>query len=354
MTFIIPVYNGESTIKRAIDSVLKQKGAEYKLIIVDDGSTDNTAKICHEYVDLYSDRVKYIYQKNNRQGAARNNAIQFVTSEYISFLDADDWLMDNYLECVYSKISVIPENKHPQIVMTLPIKWDERTGECSDWMDKDVFYSIFMTDGIIVNPNIEIKLYETEVNVCRKIISTQFIKEIDFKFEEGIRWEDVVPHFVLLNKCSSCMGIGTTGFYYRVGSDDQTTATRGSERLDVVKILRELLYYCEHTHNKIMYFAVMRIIVRFSIWCIRMTDGKVRRRLVNELHRLYVEIPKEYYVALKNGAKERYVGKDRLQYQLMMIGLRYKFFNPIFYWEWLEKLGEWIVKTILHADGKVQ
>jgi hypothetical protein len=88
---IIAVYNGAATIARAIDSILNQTQKAHEIIIVDDGSTDNTAEV----VQQYADGVRYIYQDNAGVSAARNNGVKHATGNWIAFLDADDWYYPN-------------------------------------------------------------------------------------------------------------------------------------------------------------------------------------------------------------------------------------------------------------------
>jgi glycosyltransferase involved in cell wall biosynthesis len=92
ISIIIPTYNSAELIGAAIDSVLAQTYQNWECIIVDDGSTDNTLKLCNQYIKLDS-RVKYLYQENGKQGKARNLGISKANGFYLAFLDADDlWL----------------------------------------------------------------------------------------------------------------------------------------------------------------------------------------------------------------------------------------------------------------------
>lgn len=84
---IIPVFNGEATIARAIESVLEQTFAAEEVIVVDDGSTDGTAQV----VRRYGDRVSYVRQNNAGVSAARNNGAGCARGQWLAFLDADDW-----------------------------------------------------------------------------------------------------------------------------------------------------------------------------------------------------------------------------------------------------------------------
>lgn len=87
VSVVIPVYNGASTIIRAVTSVLTQSFQDFELIVVDDGSVDATRALLTPYFD----RLTYIYQENQERSAARNRGIQASKGEYVAFLDADDW-----------------------------------------------------------------------------------------------------------------------------------------------------------------------------------------------------------------------------------------------------------------------
>lgn len=96
VSIIIPVYNGEKTISRTIDSCLKQTYKNIELVIVDNGSTDSTKKIVNDYMD--DNRVKYFYISNIGRSNARNYGLQNCKGKYIQFLDADDELEKEKIE----------------------------------------------------------------------------------------------------------------------------------------------------------------------------------------------------------------------------------------------------------------
>ena len=95
ISIIIPMYNVENTISKAIDSILNNTYQNYELILVDDESNDNTLKICEKYQD---ERIKIIKQKHAGVSAARNNGIKNSKGDYIGFIDGDDYVDDDYLE----------------------------------------------------------------------------------------------------------------------------------------------------------------------------------------------------------------------------------------------------------------
>lgn len=95
ISVVIPTYNYAIYLPRAIESVLVQTYEHFELIIVDDGSTDNTAAVMEAYKSRYPDRIHYIYQKNGGPNAARNKGIDSAQGEFVALLDADDeWFPD--------------------------------------------------------------------------------------------------------------------------------------------------------------------------------------------------------------------------------------------------------------------
>lgn len=103
VSFILPVYNAESTIKRCLYSILKQTYSEYELIIIDDGSIDNSGKICDSY-SLNDNRIRVIHTKNAGVASARQLGVSLATGEYVIHIDADDWIESNMLCDMVDKI----------------------------------------------------------------------------------------------------------------------------------------------------------------------------------------------------------------------------------------------------------
>jgi glycosyltransferase involved in cell wall biosynthesis len=98
ISILIPTYNYAHYINYAIDSVLAQADPNYQIIIIDDGSTDNTAAIAESYVQKFPNIITYIYQQNCGAAAARNRGVQVVDGDYLLFLDADDRLLPGALQ----------------------------------------------------------------------------------------------------------------------------------------------------------------------------------------------------------------------------------------------------------------
>lgn len=104
ITFILPVYNAESTLKRCLDSILKQSYCNYEVIIVDDGSIDNSGKICDSY-SLNDKRFRVVHTENAGIASARQLGVSLATGEYVIHIDSDDWIESNMLSDMMNEIS---------------------------------------------------------------------------------------------------------------------------------------------------------------------------------------------------------------------------------------------------------
>lgn len=99
VSVIVPVYNVEPYLRKCLYSVLGQTYRDLEIIVVDDGSTDASRAICDEYKSSDS-RIQVIHQINKGLSEARNNGIDIATGEYILFVDGDDWIELNTVECL--------------------------------------------------------------------------------------------------------------------------------------------------------------------------------------------------------------------------------------------------------------
>ena len=104
ISVIIPVYNVSEYIDRCVESLLSQTYSNIEIILINDGSNDNSSEVCHRLSDLHEDKIRVIDQENKGVSAARNAGLDIATGEYIAFVDADDWVSEDYLEKLYTAI----------------------------------------------------------------------------------------------------------------------------------------------------------------------------------------------------------------------------------------------------------
>jgi len=100
VSIIVPVYNVQDFLRQCLDSVVNQTLKDIEIILVDDGSTDESGRICDEYAEI-DDRVKVIHKSNQGLSSARNDGINASTTDYIMFVDADDWVDSRFCAIPY-------------------------------------------------------------------------------------------------------------------------------------------------------------------------------------------------------------------------------------------------------------
>ena len=103
ISIIVPIYNVEEYLRECLDSIQKQSYLNFECIMVNDGSPDNSSKICEEFVEKDS-RFRYFEKENGGVSSARNLGIEHSKGEYITFIDSDDWVDSDYLEVLYTTL----------------------------------------------------------------------------------------------------------------------------------------------------------------------------------------------------------------------------------------------------------
>lgn len=137
-SIILPVYNVEKYLTECVNSILAQTFKDYEIILVDDGSKDNSPTICDDFAKNYS-QVKVIHKENGGQSTARNTGFDAACGEYVIFLDSDDFITDdNFFEDIYNKI----QENNSDIVLYKYSKYFDNTKA----LDKCTFSLSFAED----------------------------------------------------------------------------------------------------------------------------------------------------------------------------------------------------------------
>ena len=237
-SIIIPVYDSEKYLCRCIDSVLNQTRSDFELILIDDGSKDQSADICKEYAKK-DDRVKYIRQENAGVSAARNKGISIASGDYIGFVDSDDEICPDMYETLLNSA----EKSGADIVLC-----DTVTVYSNGTTEEDTLPNL-PPDKIIKTEEIypEQLLY-TAGSACRCIYKKTLFEDKNIRFPVGIKLsEDRIFNILAIGQADSIY-YKKTAFYLRHviissavnkhHSDYFSTVIRASEKTE------EALDYC--------------------------------------------------------------------------------------------------------------
>lgn len=181
LSIIIPVYNVEKYLKKCIDSVLNMNDIDYEIILINDGSTDNSKMICEEYEQSYP-YIHLINKKNSGLSDARNVGLTKAKGEYIAFLDSDDYVKKN------SYVSLIHEAKNNNVDIInadANLVYDDKPPIRKT--KKKEIYEICDGKKFLIE---SIKNKNMSMNAPLSIVKLSFIKENKFLFKSGIIHED--------------------------------------------------------------------------------------------------------------------------------------------------------------------
>lgn len=190
VSFIIPVYNVEKYISSCIDSILAQSYPNYEIILVDDGSPDNSGQICDQYA-LKDKRIKVIHKTNGGLSDARNTGLYSAQGKYVIFLDSDDfWIDKNHLETLLNNI-----NKNNDFIGFNCCYYYPSSNSFKEWPK----YPPILKTSIDKKDKIEalIKTGTFPMSACLKIIKKDFLLNNKLLFPIGIYAEDI-PWFINL------------------------------------------------------------------------------------------------------------------------------------------------------------
>ena len=215
---LIPVYNTEKYLEECLHSVLNQTYQDFEIVIVDDGSTDNSSVICDKYQNSNPNKVKVIHQQNQGQLASRCNAIQAASGEYVIFIDADDLLIENALETINQRL--VAYQKPDMLVYSFYYESDNGSKRKADKLfeegsvDLSEVKKLFFT-GTGMN-NVWTKAVKREVALCNGF---------DFSPFFSLRCaEDKFHSMVMVDVCKTVAYIYEPLYQYRLfyGSTTRT------------------------------------------------------------------------------------------------------------------------------------
>jgi len=207
VSVIVPLYNAEKFAKRCIESVLMQTFNNYELILINDGSKDNTGAICDQYA-AKDNHIKIVHKKNGGVSSARNEGLNLSQGEWVTFLDADDWIEPNFL-------SIVEESSNESadwIFGQWRTVWDSGLPNEINDTQKEV---IFKNWDDIKNIWNEI----ANVDICRcpwgKFYKRSIIEENNLRFDKNLTYgEDTVFNYQFLTKIKSLKLSNTEDAHY--------------------------------------------------------------------------------------------------------------------------------------------
>lgn len=231
ITIIVPVYKVEEYLVRCVDSILAQTYANLEIILVDDGSPDNSGKICDAYAEK-DDRIKVIHKENGGLSDARNAGIAQASGSYLTFLDSDDWIHESYIAYLYGLLrdnaAEISLCKFLKVINEeVPIEPSE--GKV-DVLSNDAVLERYIDLGDVFHPQL--------VMACGKLFKAELFDTI--RFPVGRLHEDEFTTYKLFHYAKKTV-LSTKPLYYYWQREDSIMGLgfKTKNKLDYLDALAE-------------------------------------------------------------------------------------------------------------------
>lgn len=241
ISIIVPIYNVEQYLNKCINSILSQSYNNLEIILVNDGSKDNCAKIC-DYYSAKDKRVKVIHKENRGLSDARNVGIDNATGKYISFIDSDDYISKYFIETLYKTLTDNDADVVECEYLNVDNDNEETEINISSLNDKIEIYTsnqmlnkIYSKDGII------------NTIACNKLYKKELFTNI--RYPIGKIHEDEATTYKILYKSKKNIIIRKKLYFYRNNPNSITKRKFNLKRLDIIDVLKERIYFFEERNE---------------------------------------------------------------------------------------------------------
>lgn len=232
LTVVIPVYNVEKYLKRCVDSILIQEWKNYDILLVDDGSTDNSPQICDDYVKAY-DFISVIHKKNGGLSEARNTGISYAKGDYVYFPDSDDWLEPQ----TFKELAEVLESQEFDIVsFNREFVKGEEDPIISDplvtqvFEGKDAFVQMLKHSYITGFAND--KIYKKSLFIDNNI-----------SFPKGKYYEDLGTNYKLFLSAENVFATNQKYYHYLIDNPDSITQSWNEQKFsDMFEFYKDIFY----------------------------------------------------------------------------------------------------------------
>lgn len=247
ISIIVPVYNIEQFLDRCIDSIINQSHRDLEIILVDDGSTDNSGMLCDEWA-LRDSRIVVIHKRNGGLSDARNAGLKIASGKYIGFVDSDDWIAPRMYELLLDSIS---ESNSDLAVCAVLMKWDTGKEELlapqiNCILDSEEAQLELLRENILKQP------------VWNKLYKKNAIQDI--MFEAGKAHEDVYWTYRVIGRAKKISVIDYVGYLYYQRNDSIMGMNYSTKRLDAIQAYCNRYEYYKQNYPKLTNEAL------YSIW----------------------------------------------------------------------------------------
>jgi len=246
VSIIVPVYNAEKFLDRCLESIALQTYAHLEIILVNDGSTDQSGEICDEFA-RQDNRVKVIHKKNGGLSSARNAGLDIASGDYVFYLDSDDYLAK---DCIERAVEISLNHLADIVILRMKYIPEDVNDEIAE--EEEIREIVMLPEQAI-----EASLYQEKFSCCApsKLYSVKIAKEV--RFPIGKLSEDLATCHIFLSKAAKIVYSSQIGYYYRQ-QKSSIMHTFNPRRMDAMVWADQIETFCREKYPAILSAAKCR------------------------------------------------------------------------------------------------
>lgn len=317
ISIIVPVYNVEKYLGECVDSICGQLGIKSEIILVDDGSTDGSGKLCDEYAQKYFN-VKVIHKENGGLASARNAGLDVMTGEYVGFIDSDDYIeKDMYAVLLQallrtdSDIACCGWHRVADSGNGFQIQKEGGIEKETVFTSREAVNSLFLNEGMTYS-------------ACDKLFKAELFKSIRFPLE-NLPSEDIPCIYQIIKSVRQIVHIGRQKYYYRVVMTSISRKEFTARNMSTV-------YYMNRIYEEVRKeMPEQREQALFAL--VQCTDSTYARMISDKKQKLCKKEKQEMEALLRKNClkimKNKYLVRNAKIISLLMAFKLYPFFKKI-------------------------
>lgn len=257
VSIVIPVYNAGKYLEKCLDSLINQTLSDVELVIINDGSTDNSHEIIKKYEKKYSDRIVYKKIENGGVANARNTALKLATGEYVGFVDSDDFIELDMYEKLYNK-AILDKSD----IVVSGYFFDYETGKFKNF---ELGNSSLFSKSLKDSPEI---LLNVTPFITNKIFRREFLEVNNFSFEKYRIFEDLLFTYKAFLKANKISKVDECFYHYCRRKGESVTGNFTRKFEDIYEVGDKLRnYYIDNDGNELLeyvnFIIIKHIYLRF-------------------------------------------------------------------------------------------
>ena len=315
ISVIVPVYNVEKYLKRCINSIINQTHKDIEIILIDDGSTDSSGKICDEYSNTDT-RIKAIHIQNSGAARARNVGLDIAKGEYISFIDSDDYILPDFLE----KLLRLCIDNNAEISKCEVIDFEREDIKITK--QSDIKINIYTSNEVLNTIYTDSKLFN--VAIMNKLYKRNIFENLRFK--EGIINEDEEILCKIILNSNKIVITDEILYCYFLSEGSITRSEFRKKNLDILTALELRLSQLEDEKYKKIYLQTQADYMKKIgnlYYCISISKWEDKDKYLKELNEKRKEI--------RNKVKKNKYFKTKDEIKLILC-FKFKYILNLFYY----------------------